>query len=67
MPQPVTADPDGHLHTLRRLYHHVLHGGQTTEGDAERLGAEPTLANIAAAIIRLEAQQRRRHLKEGSP
>lgn len=57
--EPTTLTPtDGSLHTLRRLYHHVIHGGKTRERDRALIDAEPTLANIGRAICELEARQR---------
>lgn len=44
------------LAMLRRLYHHLTHGGKPTDGDEERVGEPVTLENLSRLIGRLERE-----------
>lgn len=46
----------GRLAMLRRLYHHIEHGGSTTEGDFNRVGEPVTKANLSRLIGELEGR-----------
>lgn len=52
------AEIGGELATLRRLFHHVVHGGRTSASDDARVKARATYENIDYAIRVLEGEQR---------
>ena len=46
------------LVALRRMYHHLVHGGKATAHDVERFGGRPvTKETVAARIVELEYEQ----------
>lgn len=59
-PQPAAGD--ARLVNLRRLYHHVIHGGRTNESDRQLVGGEPTADAIHREIV---AEERRQGKREG--
>lgn len=46
----------GRLASLRRLYHHVAHGGTTTAADEARVGGPVTEDNLRRLIAELEGR-----------
>jgi hypothetical protein len=48
----------GQLAQLRRLYHHIVHGGRTTLADELWIGGSPTKENVARMIRDLERRTR---------
>lgn len=53
-PEPLSSPEFGRLTSLRRLYHHVVQGGQPTPRDERWLGEPVTTDNLSRQICELE-------------